>query len=227
MRTIELARASGYSVQQVRDLERLGVLPPAEREANGYRRYDERHVVALRAYRALAVAAGPVEARALLARLLTAEPTDAAAAVDAVHARLHAERNDVLAAQTALEVIQAEPADGDPADAMSITELAPALGIRAATLRFWEQEGLLAPERITSLRVRRYPGTEIARARVVLALRKGGYGISAVRAVLTSLDDSGDVEHARHLLRERLDALARRSVALLHASADLLPLLDR
>ena len=37
MRTAQLSRASGYSVQQVRDLERLGVIPPAAREQNGYR----------------------------------------------------------------------------------------------------------------------------------------------------------------------------------------------
>ena len=37
LRTADVARATGYSLQQVRDLERLGVIPPAERAGNGYR----------------------------------------------------------------------------------------------------------------------------------------------------------------------------------------------
>ena len=32
---------------------------------------------------------------------------------------------------------------------MTITELAAALGVRASTLRFWEQEGLVSPDRVT------------------------------------------------------------------------------
>ena len=62
LRTIDVARASGYSVQQVRDLERFGVIPPATRSANGYRSYEPIHVLALRGYRALADAVGPVNA---------------------------------------------------------------------------------------------------------------------------------------------------------------------
>ena len=65
MTTGRLAAAGGYSVQQVRDLERLGVIPPAVRMLNGYRRFGPEHVTALRAYRALAVAVGPVEARSV------------------------------------------------------------------------------------------------------------------------------------------------------------------
>ena len=38
MTTAALGRLVDYSTQQVRDLERLGVLPAAERGANGYRR---------------------------------------------------------------------------------------------------------------------------------------------------------------------------------------------
>ncbi|MEX2970149.1 MerR family DNA-binding transcriptional regulator [Streptomyces sp. C184] len=44
LRTVDVARRAGYSVQQVRNLERDGVLPPATRTAAGYRRYGELHV---------------------------------------------------------------------------------------------------------------------------------------------------------------------------------------
>ncbi|WP_354570405.1 MerR family DNA-binding transcriptional regulator [Glaciihabitans sp. UYNi722] len=42
-RTIDVARRSGYSVQQVRKLEVEGVLPPASRTASGYRQYGNEH----------------------------------------------------------------------------------------------------------------------------------------------------------------------------------------
>lgn len=66
MRTVTVARRSGYSVQQIRNLEGDGVLPPAARTDSGYRVYDDRHVRAARAYRALAAAVGPVEAKTIM-----------------------------------------------------------------------------------------------------------------------------------------------------------------
>ncbi|MEU9171032.1 MerR family transcriptional regulator [Streptomyces sp. NPDC048420] len=221
MRTTDVARESGYSAQQVRDLERLGVIPPAVRSDNGYRSYTPLHVCALRAYRGLAGAVGPVEARRLLAELRTATVTEAASAVDEVHARLARERAEVLRAQRALQGIRAEEEDGRDDDFMTITQLAEALGVRSSTLRFWEEEGLLRPERVTTLRARRYGPAAIRAARVVVALRAGGYGIPAVREVMGALDGLDGLKDARRILRGRLDRIAARSVALLRAGADL------
>ncbi|WP_312858466.1 helix-turn-helix domain-containing protein, partial [Pseudonocardia pini] len=49
-----MAAATGYSAQQVRVLEQQGVLEPAHRAANGYRRFGPAHVRDLAAYRDLA-----------------------------------------------------------------------------------------------------------------------------------------------------------------------------
>lgn len=223
LRTVEVARESGYSVQQVRDLERLGVIPPAARSSNGYRSYTPLHVQALRAYRGLAGAAGPVAARQLLAGLRTGTLAEAASAVGAVHVRLAREREEALDAQQALRAIQSEVEhDYEPAgDAMTITQLAEALDVRPSTLRFWEQEGLVTPERVTSLQVRRYGPAAIGAARIVAALRGAGYGIPAVREIMTSLHRVDGLEKAAHILHQRLDQIAARTVALLRAGADL------
>ncbi|MGW6295054.1 MerR family transcriptional regulator [Streptomyces sp. NPDC055058] len=224
LRTAGIARESGYSPQQVRDLERLGVIPAAVRSDNGYRHYTPLHVRALRAYRALAQAAGPVEARSLLARLRAAPLPEAAAAVGAVHVRLARERDEVLRAQRALLLIREEARDphaGRDGDSMTITELAGALGVRPSTLRFWEQQDLVTPERVTSQRARRYPGAAVAQARIVAALRGGGHGIPAVREIMRSLDRFDGPEEADRILRHRLDRIAERTVALLRAGADL------
>ncbi|WP_129772315.1 MerR family transcriptional regulator [Streptomyces sp. L-9-10] len=224
LRTVDVARESGYSVQQVRDLERLGVLPPAARSSNGYRSYTPLHVHALRAYRGLAGAVGPVEARQLLAELRTKTIAEAAAGISAVHVRLARERDEALRAQEALRAIQAEadtPEFEQETDAMTITELAGALHVRPSALRFWEQEGLVIPERVTSLRARRYGLSAIGAARIVAALRGAGYGIPAVRAIMDSLHQFDGLEAAQHILRQRLDQIAMRTVALLRAGTDL------
>jgi DNA-binding transcriptional MerR regulator len=254
LRTVDVARESGYSVQQVRDLERLGVIPPAVRAANGYRAYAATHVRALRAYRGLASAAGPVDARRLLATTFAgsqgdpAAPgtrlADAAAAIGAVHVRLSRERDEALRAREAIRAIQTEAkaeAKGEAADAtdavpgrvgdtMTITELAAALGVRTSTLRFWEQEGLAVPDRVTTLRARQYGTGAIQEARVVAALRSSGYGIPAVRDVVVTLRQvDGVVEgavRAERILDRRLDQIAVRTVALLRAGADLAAVLD-
>ncbi|MFD6444499.1 MerR family transcriptional regulator [Promicromonospora sp. NPDC060204] len=249
LRTADVARESGYSVQQVRDLERLGVIPAATRAANGYRSYGPVHVRALRAYRALASAAGPVVARGLLAQALTGSLADAAAAIGAVHVRLAADRDEALRAQAALAAIEGEESGPDvgtahagtahagtahaDADVLTITQLAAALGVRTSTLRFWEQEGLAVPERVTTLRARQYGPAAIREARIVAALRSSGYGIPAVRDVVVSLrrlpgavggTGEGTAE-ARQILDRRLDQIAVRAVALLRAGADLADLL--
>ncbi|WP_326699123.1 MerR family transcriptional regulator [Streptomyces sp. NBC_01754] len=224
LRTIDVARESGYSVQQVRDLERSGVIPPAARSANGYRSYTQVHVRALGAYRGLAGAVGPVEARKMLVRLRTETLTEAASAISAVHARLAREREETLRAQQALRAIEAEahtPGSEREGDAMTITELAGALGVRSSALRFWEQEGLVLPERVTSLRARRYGPSAVGAARIVVALRGAGYGIPEVRGTMASLHRHDGSGEARRVLRQRLDRIAARAVALLRAGADL------
>lgn len=243
-----MVRESSYSPQQVRNLERLGVLPPAVREPNGYRAYTAAHVRALRAYRALASAAGPVEARRLLGNAFAARnpssaqnPTpparpprlaDVAAEIGAVHVRLAREREEALHALAALDAIQREsPAatqgGADDPDVMTITQLASALGVRTSTLRFWEQEGLAVPRRVTTLRARQYGADAVREARIVAALRASGYGIPAVRDVVGSLRGRQGVAEARQILDRRLDQIATRTVALLRAGADLAALVDR
>ena len=66
MRTAEVARLAGCSVQQVRKLEDRGVLPPAPRTDAGYREYRAVHLASALAYRSLATAIGPTEARVLM-----------------------------------------------------------------------------------------------------------------------------------------------------------------
>jgi DNA-binding transcriptional MerR regulator len=244
LRTSDVARATGWSVQQVRDLEALGVLPPAGRSSNGYRTFGDEHVLALRAYRGLATAVGPVVARAVLREVRTLPLPDAAARVGALHVTLARERDEALVARRALLAIRAEGgptgeggpsanvpagAAGDEDDVLTITGLAAALGVRASTLRHWEREGLVAPERVATRAgthgARAYPPAAVREARITAALRSAGYPVPAVRETIAALRRLDDVAPTLAALDARLDAIARRTVALLAAGSDVARLL--
>ncbi|MFB4352624.1 MerR family transcriptional regulator [Microbacterium sp. LS_15] len=222
--TSQLASLVGYSTQQVRDLERLGVLPPSTRGSNGYRRYERRHAVALRAYRDLAAAIGPVSARALMPSLI-ADPVEIAAErIDALHVDIADERRRVREALQGLEAAMTDADDVfEDADAMSIAELAVAVGVRPSALRHWEREGLVHPDRrhVT----RSYRAAAITEVRIVAALRSGGYSIPLIAGILDQVREKGITADAERVLTERLSALTRRSVALLAAASALHELL--
>lgn len=227
--TAELARIASYSTQQVRDLERLGVLPAAERGSNGYRRYQQQHIDALLAYRGLSAAAGPVRARTLMPAIVNAPPAEGAAAIDALHAEIARDREAALDARRDLALIQAGANDAfdDERDSMSIAELGRALGVPASTLRHWEAEGLVRPDRLPETQTRQYGRDAIDDARIVSILRAGGHGIPTIAHALNQMRTFTDPREALRLIDARLEALAHRSLALLRSARHLANLLDR
>ncbi|WP_040790927.1 MerR family transcriptional regulator [Nocardia paucivorans] len=222
MRTGELARRSGYSVQQVRNLERDGVLPPATRTDSGYRVYTEIHLYSARAYRALAAGVGPVEAKRIMRTVHGDQPAATPALLDAAHARLHRERAELAAATAAIAAIADEPVrDVRPSDAMSVSELATALGVRASTLRHWDAEGLVVPDRVAPRGTRRYTPDQVRDARIVHQLRGAGYRVDTVRTLMSAVRRgyrSGDVTAG---LAAREADIEARSRALLTAAGAL------
>ncbi|MDA8371939.1 MAG: MerR family transcriptional regulator [Nocardiopsaceae bacterium] len=222
MRTIDVARHAGYSVQQVRNLERDGVLPPATRTAAGYRVYGEVHLHSALAYRALAAGTGPVEAKRILRAAHECPPSELFALLDAAHARLDRERTQLKHAKEAVEAISIEPVDDvRPSDSMSVSELATALGVRPSTLRHWDAEGLVVPDRASTRGTRRYSPAQVRDARVVHQLRSAGYRIGPLRALISHLPRGHRSKAIGAALAARDASITARSQALLDAAAEL------
>ncbi|MFC9361713.1 MerR family transcriptional regulator [Rhodococcus sp. NPDC057014] len=227
LRTVDVARRAGCSVQLIRNLERDGVLPPAARTATGYRIYTEVHVQSALAYRELAVAAGPVEARRIVRSVHTCPASTTVALLDAAHARLHSERAALALAKKAAAVISAEPIeDVRASDWMGVAELAGALGVRSSTLRHWDAEGLVIPDRNAPAGARRYSPSQVRDARIVHQLRKAGYRIAPLRGLMAQLrraPGSGDIDAALAVRGETLTTSSRALVDATAALAGLLP----
>jgi len=221
-RTVDVARRAGYSVQQVRNLERDGALPRAVRTTAGYRIYTETHLRSALAYRALAAGAGPVEAKRIMRAAHRNPASDLLALLDAAHSRLDAERRELKLAKAAADAFAAEPLENArPSDSLSISELAVALGVRPSTLRHWDAEGLVVPRRSSTREARRYSPDEVRDARIVHQLRMAGYRIGPLRAVMPELRGSQRRDEMITALATREASIIARSRALLEGAAAL------
>jgi len=206
-------------VQQVRLLERLGVLPLAPRSPSGYRHYSRVHVDAALAYRDLTAAIGPVAARRVMRAVHEDAPVRVLALVEEAYAALHHERTELRLALQAAEAVADEPLlDVRPSDAMTVAELAEAIGVRTSTLRHWETEGLLRPAR-SELGRRTYSPSDVRDARVVQQLRAAGYRIPLLRTLLPRLRAGRGWDQVAEALRDRDRDLDERSRRLLAATA--------
>jgi DNA-binding transcriptional MerR regulator len=220
LRPVDLAREAGISAQLVRNYEADGILPPAYRSASGYRQYEQVHLAALRAYRALAPGFGREAATAIMQAVHAGDQALAFRLVDASHASLHARRlatdemSDALGA-AAEEFL--DPPEVGPA--LLVGELAARLGVQAPTLRLWEAAGLLTPSRERGTKYRRYGPQQVRDARIVAMLRQGQYGFEQIRPVLEGLRRTGSTEALRAAVAERQAAHDRRTRAMLHGAA--------
>lgn len=126
LRTVDVARRAGCSVQQIRNLEQAGVLPPTTRTPAGYRTYTQVHALAAVAYVALTAGVGPIQAKTILRTAHRSPLPELLGALDAAHARLHDERQAVLLAQDVLTAISAEPINDPRADDTMTSPSSPA-----------------------------------------------------------------------------------------------------
>jgi DNA-binding transcriptional MerR regulator len=213
MRPVDLARAIGMSAQTVRKYERHGFLRPAARRPSGHRRYTADDLRALRLARLLIAGYGWEPARRVMAAVHRGDTPAVLAAVDRLHAELDLERRRTE------EMVRALRAAGPAASAagpdrrprrLTVGEAARRAGVRVSALRFWEARRLLEPSRDGPGRYRRYDEAQARRVQIVALLRRAGYDLAAVAAVLSELR-AGRPEDAVRAAERRLAALTEAS----------------
>lgn len=219
LRPVDLARAAGMHDQSVRKYERWGFLPKAVRAPNGYRRYTEQHLAALLCARTLIQGYTWTEALQIMRLVHAGRTHEAFVRADAAHADLHAERQRAKAMLESLSVLAAEgpqvhegASPGPPGRRRSlyVSEVAQAAGVAPSAIRFWESQGLLAPQRDKESRYRLYSTGDLQQVKVIAMLRRSGYGFPAIQEALTGLA-AGRPDQARTAAEERLEQLAQMS----------------
>jgi len=141
--------------------------------------------------------------------------------IDAAHVALLAERNtraEVATALGGLSTTAPAPVHGRP---LTVGELARRLGVHPATLRTWEAEGILRPERDPATGYRHYGPDCVRDAEIARQLRRGGYLLRQVAQFTGSLRAAGGAEALGAFLDSWQDRLTTRSRALLSGAAQL------
>ena len=105
---------------------------------------------------------------------------------------------------------------GQAGDLRAIQDVADELGVSSRTIRFYEDKGLIAPQRAGTMRI--YTRREVARLRLILRGKRLGFSIRDIRDFLDLYD--ADPQHAEQMRRlierldERLDELRLQSEAI-------------
>jgi DNA-binding transcriptional MerR regulator len=222
-RPADLAREHGISPQAVRNYERDGLLPAAERTSSGYRVYTAVHAQALRTFLALVPAHGYPASRTVMRAVNDGAIDAALRAIDESHAGQLRDRATLDAVATAIGALTASSTDGflTDRDIWTIGEVARRLGVTPATLRKWERAGILDPVRDQLTGHRRYDMADVRDAELAHLLRRGGYLLADIAPVLAQVREAGGPEPLAESLAAWQQRLTSRSRAMLTAAGHL------
>ncbi|WP_159944556.1 MULTISPECIES: TioE family transcriptional regulator [unclassified Nocardiopsis] len=225
MRPSDLARGHGISTQAVRNYERAGVLPPSERTPSGYRIYTGVHAAALRAYLSLIPAHGHAASGQIMTAVHEDRLDDALVVIDRGHEQLLRDRGTLEAVRAAVEHL-AEEGDtaADPSTGTggrTVGELAHRLGVTPATLRNWEEAGILRPARDPQTGYRLFRAADVRDAELAHLLRRGGYPLEHIRTVVDQVRTAGGTGALSASLEEWRRRLTARGLAMLDAATRL------
>ncbi|MEU0565229.1 TioE family transcriptional regulator [Nonomuraea sp. NPDC005983] len=221
LRPVDLARPHGLSTQAIRNYEEAGILPPADRTPHGYRVYAPVHAQALRVFVALAPAHGHQTATAIMQAVNRDAVENALTLIDESHAQLLQDRRTLSSVEKALrDLTSAEPAP-PPSGVTFVGPLARQLGIRPATLRKWEQAGLIHPQRDPKTGYRVYGSADVRDVQLAHQLRRGGYLLNQIAPLLAQVRAAGGVEPLAATLSDWRRRLTMRGRSMLAAAAEL------
>ena len=113
--------------------------------------------------------------------------------------------------------------DEDDGQTYSIRDLCDAFGITPRALRFYEDQGLISPERDGQRRI--YSTRDRVRVQLILRGKRFGFSLAEVRELLDLYDlGDGQVTQFRETLKkayEKLDVLRKRQIEIAEAIEEL------
>ncbi|MFE1869573.1 TioE family transcriptional regulator [Streptomyces sp. NPDC059496] len=224
LRPVDLARGHGLSTQAIRNYEEAGILPAADRTAQGYRTYTPLHARALAAFLALVPGHGHRTAASIMRAVNEGAVEEAFRLIDGTHAELLADRRTLEAVENALRALAPTGAAFEPGATSGATFIGPRareLGLRPATLRAWERAGLVRPRRDPLTGYRVYGEADVRDARLAHQLRRGGHLLEQIAPLLAQVRTAGGLAPLESALTAWRARLSARGRALLAGAAEL------
>ncbi|WP_431903473.1 TioE family transcriptional regulator [Amycolatopsis thermoflava] len=220
LKPADLAREHGISTQAVRNYERDGFLPRADRTPSGYRVYTEVHAAALRAFLALVRAHGHAIAGQIMNALNEGRLDHALTLVDRGHAQLLRDRETLDSVRKAVGHLTEAPSVAE-GPTRTIGELARRLRVTPATLRKWEEAGIISPTRDPATGYRLYQAADVRDAELAHLLRRGGYLLEHIAEVVRQIRTAGGTKALADALSAWQGKLTAQGVAMLEAATQL------
>ncbi|MGC6767927.1 MerR family transcriptional regulator [Enterococcus sp. LJL128] len=190
-RTSEVAKIVGLHPNTVRRYEEWGLIPQAEREENGYRRFTDFHIAMIQ----LAQTAFQVEVlqkglrKKMVGVIQSAAKKDfeqASQLADDYLQQIQKEQQQAREAITAVEALLS--GKNEQLKPMKRKETADYLAITVDALRNWELNGLLLVKRRDN-NYRIYTAEDINRLRIIRILRNANYSLEAILRLLNTIDN--------------------------------------
>lgn len=191
-RTSEVAMKFSLHPNTVRFYEAQGLLPQVPRMENGYRIYDERHILGLRLIRLAfqaEILSDHLRDEAVAIVKMSAVGRQEEAIVKTVQYRKHLQE-EIIRAQEAIALVEQILKGGsigpDEDWAFTRREAAAQIDVSMDVLRDWERNGLIAIPRKGNRR--RYGPRGMNHLKIIAILRSAHYSQMAIRRMLMQLD---------------------------------------
>ncbi len=195
LRPVDIARKLDVGTSALRHYEEWGIVPPAKREANGYRIYTEEHEAYFQCIRAMYPGFGMATVKKVMPLLQKYKFTVALWEVNKVQADLYQRKQLAI---KALEILKPDNMESFLQKRRkkwyTIGEIEKEIDVPATTLRHWEKEGLLIPDRDPENGYRRYNREDIRRLLIIRTVQSSVFFLDTVREVLDKVNQQSITE---------------------------------
>lgn len=197
MKGIEIAKKLNISTSALRHYESWGLVPKVERAKNGYRIYTKEHEAYFQCIRALNAGFGMDLVKKVMPLIINKKIHDALWLINKAQVDLYAEKETVQKTVKILDSKELTEFYGirkfHDKNYFTIGEVANEANVSASSIRHWEKEGLIKPERHKESGFRIYSPYDIRRVFIIRTVQRVVYSLDIVREVLSDIEKNNIV----------------------------------
>lgn len=204
LRPIDIAKKLDVGTSALRHYEEWGIVPPPKRKPNGYRVYTEIHEAYFQCIRAMYPGFGMKTVKKIMPLIQENKFTDALWQVNKIQADLYQKRQRAIQALEILKVENMEQfLNKRKKKWYTIGEVEREIEVPATTIRHWEKEGLINPNRDPESGYRVFSQHDIRQLLIIKTVQQSVYFLDAVRDVLKKIDNHS-ISEARKIAMDSL-----------------------
>ncbi|TCJ01405.1 MerR family transcriptional regulator [Cytobacillus praedii] len=197
MKGIEIANKLNISTSALRHYESWGLVPKVERAKNGYRIYTKEHEAYFQCIRALNAGFGMDLVKKVMPLIINKKIHDALWLINKAQVDLYTEKETV---QKTVKILDSKELTEfysirkfHDKNYFTIGEVANEANVSASSIRHWEKEGLIKPERHKESGFRIYSPYDIRRVFIIRTVQRVVYSLDIVREVLADIEKNNIV----------------------------------